>query len=187
MMNDINENSSELSDEALMLQCKEDVAGAFDILIERHKDSLYRYIFAMIRDEATSEEIFQDVFLQVYKSRKKYQPKAKFSTFLFKIAQNRALNELRRRRMLAKNELRELSIERSNPLASLLEKERKMVLLDSLTKLPPKLHSAYILHEIEGLAYKEIASIQKCRIGTVKSRLSRAREKLCEELKKYEL
>jgi RNA polymerase sigma-70 factor, ECF subfamily len=180
-------NLSDNSDEELMLRCKEGKKECLDILIERYKNPLYRYIFSMIREEAISEEIFQDVFLQVYNARRRYVPTSKFSTFVFKIAQNRCINEIRRGRLINNINPEDYHQKVETPLKNLLETERKNYFLNSLSKLPVKLYSAYVLCEIEGLSYAEIATIQRCSIGTVKSRISRARDRLCEDLKKYEL
>ena len=176
-----------LSDEELMLRCREGAIEYLDELIRRFKNSLFRYIYSMMREETISEDIFQDVFLQVFKTRKNYKPKAKFSTFLFKIAQNRCINEARRRKQFKEIKEDFIVSKSETPLTELLEKERKILFLNFIKRLPLKYRSAYILCEIEGLSYEEIGHIQSCSVGTVKSRISRAREKLSKDLKKYEL
>jgi len=187
ILKDKDENLTFLSDEALMLRCRKGEIECLNILIGRHKNSLYRYIFSMIREEAISEEIFQDVFLQVLKFRRKYKPKAKFTTFLFKIAHNRCINEVKHRKVIESKKPDSYQIDMETPLNKMLMKERKKIFYDSIDKLSPKLQSVYVLREIQELSYSEIGAIQKCSVGTVKSRLNRARDKLCEELKKYEL
>jgi RNA polymerase sigma-70 factor, ECF subfamily len=175
------------TDESLMILLKEGNKECLNILISRYKDSLYRFIFSILRDEMVSEEVFQEVFFNIYKARNRYQPKAKFSTYLYKIAHNISLNELKKRKPFESIEDDIFEFKGKTPLQELLDQEKRKLFLLALSKLPIKYKTAYLLREVQGLNYEEISKILGSTLGTIKSRIARARSMLIEVLKKYGL
>jgi RNA polymerase sigma-70 factor (ECF subfamily) len=131
------------------------------------------------------EDIVQDIFFNAYKYIKKYDPdKGKFSTWIFRIARNRCLNEIKRKKERSLPETYEIP-EKGNPENDLMNKEFLVKLDRSLDRLPYKHKVVFVLADLHGLSYEEIAQIEKTNTGTVKSRLFRARKKLRSTLEPY--
>jgi RNA polymerase sigma-70 factor (ECF subfamily) len=171
---------------------------AFDEIVSRHYQRVCNILFHSIGTAASIEDLAQDVFLKVYDALPKYRGDSTFSTWLYRIAVNAALDELRRikrKRMLyflRADELegyeRELGAALSSPRRPDQELERKELgetLQRAMNKLPAKQRVAFVLREVEGFSYTEIAGMLKCSLGTVKSRLFHARLKLRRYIKPY--
>ncbi|HEU5397384.1 MAG TPA: sigma-70 family RNA polymerase sigma factor [Verrucomicrobiae bacterium] len=185
-------------DAALMLRVKRGDRAAFTELVEKYKQPVMNFIFRTLRDEAESEDLAQNVFLQVYKSRRRYRHTAKFSTWLFTIARNLCLNELRRRsrhpaesldQPHAENEDQpRQQIEDKSHMAApenLLHGELARKIDEALRELPENQRSAILLCRQEDLSYDEIARILRCSLSATKSLIHRGRETLKEKLKPY--
>jgi RNA polymerase sigma-70 factor (ECF subfamily) len=151
-----------------------------------------------LRDEAEAEDLAQNVFLQVYKSRSRYKQTAKFSTWLFTIARNLCLNELRRRSRHPAESLEETHPEnedqpqrqyedKSHVAApdKLLHGELAQKIDEALEELPENQRSAILLCRQEDLSYEQIAKILRCSLSATKSLIHRGRETLKEKLKPY--
>lgn len=153
-------------------------AEAFEYLIQAYQRSLFVMVNNFLRHSHPVEDVVQEVFLAAYKNIRSYRlERGKFSTWLFKIARNRCLNEIRKKQETA---VEDFPILRSadDPSVSLLEKEMMQRLDEALERFPHQDRSIFIMAEIEGLPYADIAEIENMKLGTVKSRLSRIREKL---------
>jgi len=187
------------SDIELMLRLKNDDVGVFDVLYERYKRPLLNFIFRIVGQQEVAEEIFQEVFTQVFRRRKSYQPRAKFTTWLYKIAYNLSLKELRRRRRWGdkevfseededgkRKEMEQIRDEGKNP-EEIFTRAREVELVKSALQKLPEIHrKIVILREYQNLSYSEIAELLGIAEGTVKSRLFRARLALKELLKDLE-
>jgi len=187
------------SDIELMLRLKNDDVGVFDVLYERYKRPLLNFIFRIVGQQEVAEEIFQEVFTQVFRRRKSYQPRAKFTTWLYKIAYNLSLKELRRRRRWGdkevfseededgkRKEMEQIRDEGKNP-EEIFTRAREVELVKSALQKLPEIHrKIVILREYQNLSYSEIAELLGIAEGTVKSRLFRARLTLKELLKDLE-
>ena len=192
----------EKTDSELMLAAARGDMDAYNLLYTKFRKPLYNYILRHVLDRQTAEDIFQDTFLRLYKSRKTYRPTAKFSVYLYTIAHRLCINHAKKKhrwgfvRYLSemilggRNEdsptLEEtIADEELKPLEILEEKEMGSVLTEALEKLSEKHRTAFILFEIQGFSYNEIADITDTNMGTVKSRLNTARKILSELLKGY--
>ena len=185
-------------DAALMLRVKRGDRAAFSALVEKYKQPVMNFVFRSLRDETEAEDLAQNVFLQVYKSRARYERTAKFSTWLFTIARNLCLNEIRRRTRHPAESLEESQTE--NEDAALRQYEDKKVALpteyvlqgelagkieEALAALPENQRTAILLCRQDELSYEEIAQILGCSLSATKSLIHRGRETLKERLKPY--
>ena len=171
----------------------------FDKLVLKYKQMVFNVCLKMLGDYEEALDVSQDIFLKVYESLKNFRFEAKFSTYLYKITLNSCrsrLKALRRRKKIeyfsidepletAEGKLkREFEGSRPNPKEVLEEKERQSLAIKALFSLNPEYREILILKDMEGLEYKEIAEILNINLGTVKSRLNRARNILKEKLEK---
>jgi len=151
---------------------------SFRRLVERYQRPLLTMARNLTPPDTDYEGVAQDVFLAVFRRLAGFDPKrAAFSTWLFTIARNRCRNELARRRPVASAALPDLEDPRS-PEQAALEAELFRQLDAALDALPFRQRSAFVLAELQGLSYEEVGRIEGIGVGTVKSRIARAREKL---------
>src|SRR6185369_8378997 len=185
-------------DAALMLRAKRGDRAAFTELVEKYKQPVMNFIYRTLRDETEAEDLAQNVFLQGYKSRGRYERTAKFSTWLFTIARNLCLNELRRRSRHPAESLEETHTEHEDqprqqyedkkivlPPDTLLQGELVKKIEEALADLPENQRSAILLCRQEDLSYEEISEILGCSLSATKSLIHRGRETLKERLKSY--
>jgi len=171
-----------------MLAFCEGDAAAFDALFRRWSAPLLRYLERMLRDAGTAEELVQEVFLRVYRARPSYRPEARFSTWLYRIATNLALNELRRPRRRAPHA--SVDDEAVDPLVAggaasdeLAESRRDVAAVDrALSAISERQRAALWLVAVEGLAYAEVADALEISEPAVKALVHRARVSLAEQL-----
>lgn len=185
-------------DAVLMLRVKRGDRDAFAALVEKYKQPLFNFIFRTLRDETEAEDVAQNVFLQVYKSRARYQRTAKFSTWLFTIARNLCLNEIRRRSRHPAESLEESHAEHDDqpqrqyedkriflPTETALHGELAVKIEEALAQLPENQRTAILLCRQDELSYEEIAKVLDCSLSATKSLIHRGRETLKEKLKPY--
>jgi RNA polymerase sigma-70 factor (ECF subfamily) len=159
----------------------------FEELVRKYQDRVYNLCRYMLRDPQDAQDAAQDVFLKAYKGLKNFRPEASLYTWLYRIAVNTCLDYKRKaRRDALKNEPLPEDLPWTEPFpAELYESlENTEAIQVALQKLPEKLRAAIVLREIEGLSYEEIADVLHASVGTVKSRISRAREELHRLLQK---
>jgi RNA polymerase sigma-70 factor (ECF subfamily) len=151
---------------------------AFRLLVERYQAPLFCLIRNLVPDASDCEDIAQEVFLSAYRHLAAFDPgRATFSTWLWTIARNLSLNAVKKKRPLPLGELPE-ALDARTPETELCEQELSRQLDAALAALPFEQRTAFVLSEIQGLSYEEIAHIEGINLGTVKSRISRARDKL---------
>jgi RNA polymerase sigma-70 factor (ECF subfamily) len=185
-------------DAVLMLRVKRGDREAFAELVEKYKQPVMNFVYRSLRDETEAEDLAQNVFLQVYKSRSRYQQTAKFTTWLFTIARNLCLNELRRRARHPAESIEEAQTENEDqpqrqyedksqlaPPEKLLYGELARKIEEALADLPENQRSAILLCRQEELSYEEIAAVLDCSLSATKSLIHRGRETLKEKLKRY--
>jgi RNA polymerase sigma-70 factor (ECF subfamily) len=168
--------------------------GAFEQLIERHQSLVAGTVARMLGSNSDVEDIAQQVFIRVWKSARRYVPRAKFTTWLLKITRNLVFNELRRSKRHAHVPLQTLPGAEEFPLrdqtnptpdALLLETELQRAIEEAITELPESQRMALILRRYEQLSYDQIADILDLSVPAVKSVLFRARTELRARLSKY--
>ena len=179
---------SEHSDWDLVARANDGDSAAFAELVERYHRPVVHFTQRMVGSREDAEDIAQESFVRVYRYLHRLEPQAKFSTLLFGISRNLALNFLRdsgRRGRgvtysLTDRDNQDIPLEddslRPDRVARLNEIERRVE--DGIMQLSPKHREVLVLRELQGLDYASIAKIVKCRKGTVKSRIARAREQL---------
>jgi RNA polymerase sigma-70 factor (ECF subfamily) len=175
-------------DAILMVQVCGGHEPSFETLLERHRGTVVNHLYRVVRDRAVAEELAQDVFLRVYRFRNRYQPDAKFSTWLFRITTNVALNwrrDTRREsahlRLDASNHgSRRIQVLDRNPRVDqqLLDEHRAREIREAIDALPAKQLAAVLMHKYEGMDYVQIAEVLDCSIPALKSLLFRAYETL---------
>jgi RNA polymerase sigma-70 factor (ECF subfamily) len=173
------------SDKELFNKVAEDDERAFAEFIERYKNRLFNFIFRIIPEKETAEDILQDTFLRVYNQRKNYSPDYALSTWVYTIALNLVRSELRKRKLRKYLSLDFLKEESDIELPDTTNPEpaKLMPILEKAIKeLPEEYRTAFVLCDIERLPYNDIAEIMRVPVGTVKSRINRARSMLREKL-----
>lgn len=188
----MNTNRESLSDKDLLSEVINGDLDSFDILVDRYKNRLMNFVFRFVKDADVAEDIVQETFLRVFRKRRDYKAIANFSTWIFTIAGNLAKSELRRRKRW-----RFFSIDAANEgeksfeLPDLGRKPDRNAaismfednLQDAIDSLKDKYKEALILRDVDGMSYQQIAEIMDVPVGTVKSRVNRARLKLQKKLK----
>jgi RNA polymerase sigma-70 factor (ECF subfamily) len=155
---------------------------SFGRIVERYEKSVVRIIRNMTNKTESCEDIAQDVFFTAYKKLASFDPaRSSFSTWLLTIARNKSINAMKKKRPASMGELPE-KINRHNPSDKLAEREFLDRLDRELLTLPPGQKRAFVFAEFEELSYEEIAQIEGVRIGTIKSRISRAKRRLAKAL-----
>ncbi|HUW17826.1 MAG TPA: sigma-70 family RNA polymerase sigma factor [Sedimentisphaerales bacterium] len=151
---------------------------SFRFLLERYEKPVISMIRSITDDRESCEDIAQDVFFTVYKKLASFDPaRSDFSTWLFTIARNKSLNALKKKRVFSASELPERT-DQTNPSDCLTQKELFERLDGELQVLPSRQRRAFVMAEIEKLSYEQIAQIEGARLGTIKSRINRAKKKL---------
>ncbi len=175
--------------------------AAFEQLVGKYKDAITNYVNMIIGDYDTSVDLCQETFLRVYRNINRYSNIYQFSTWIYRIATNLAIDELRYRKRRGRVFHRniwgrrnseeegtpefEIADDRSNPGDEILRKESGRVLQEAIRSLPEKYRTAFIMREVQELPYEAISTILNCSAGTIKSRLHRARELLQRKLERY--
>ena len=180
-------DSSEASDETLMLQYQQGEQAAFEALYRRYKDVLYRYFLKHCSDREQSEELYQEVWIKLINSTARYTPKAKFKSYLFTIAHNTLIDFYRKAKSAQTIEFEDAEITEdftNNPATLALPedeftlKQKTKLFMQALEELPADQKEAAILHFEQEMSVQEIAEITKVKTETAKSRLLYAKNKL---------
>jgi RNA polymerase sigma-70 factor (ECF subfamily) len=185
---------SSVSSEDLMLRIAEGDEYAFEVLVGRHQPSVLNLVYRYVGDRAEAKDLAQEVFVRVWQAAKSYQPKAKFSTWIYRIAVNLCLNELKSvkgkklvRREAAEEERQGASCGTRgdispSPEDRLLAEERSRQISEALQGLPENQRMALILRRYDNHSYQEIARIMGCSVSAVESLLVRAKRNVQEKL-----
>ncbi len=185
-------------DAKLMLRVKRGDLDAFATLVDRYKHPVMNLVYRALPDATEAEDLAQSVFVQVFKSAHRYKVSARFSTWLFTIARNLCLNEIRRRTRHPAESLNHVGGGESDgsshqvadqrqgtPVDLLLEREIESKIQEALRDLPANQRLALLLCQQEELSYDEIARVLGCSLSATKSLIHRARETLKQRLKPY--
>ncbi len=181
-------------DQLLVERVQKGDKRAFDLLIQKYQHRIVSLIMRYVSDPSEALDVAQEAFIKAYRAIGKFRGDSAFYTWLYRIAINTAKNWLvaRNRRPPASDidaaDAEQYDIdsplkERSTPENELLREEIEKTVYDTIAALPEDLRTAIVLREIEGMSYEEIATTMECPIGTVRSRIFRAREAIDEKLK----
>jgi len=187
-------------DASLMLKFKNGDVSSFEKLVKKYKENIINIIYQFIGDRKEAEDLAIEVFLRVYQARERYEAKAKFTTWLYKIATNLCLNKIREKKKFrivslsksisteeGKEEelIEEIADPSPSPQEILEEREKNVLIRKAIDSLPTKQRIATILRTYEELSYKEISKILGCSVKSVERRLYWARANLKEKLVPY--
>ncbi|HSI95573.1 MAG TPA: RNA polymerase sigma factor RpoE [Methylophilaceae bacterium] len=182
-------------DQELVERAQRGEKGAFDLLVQKYQRKLGRLLSRMIRDQAEVEDVVQEAFIKAYRALPNFRGDSAFYTWLYRIGINTAKNYLvaMGRRPQVSTEIEVEDAENfedgqdlrtiDTPETELMTKQIAQTVNDTVAALPEELRTAITLREIEGLSYEEIATLMGCPIGTVRSRIFRARETIAEKLR----
>ena len=187
------------SDHALLEATRTGDEDAFAELVSRYRNQITSFIYRMTNDYDGAVDLAQETFVRVYRAAERYQTSYAFSTYIYRIASNLAISELRkrkRRRMVSLTGFfqskdggapQEFNPADGRPLADvqLVDAERRLAVQRAISTLPDKYRAPLILRDVEGKSYEEISRILQTSEGTVKSRISRARGFLREKMSAY--
>ncbi len=187
-----------LSDHQLIEATKSGDEAAFGEIMRRYRSPITNYIYRFLNDYEEAVDLAQETFVRVYFAIERYHTEYAFSTYIYRIATNLAISEIRkrkRRRLVSLTGLFQYDNEeaqdfnppdeKSLPDENLIESEQSQTIARAIATLPEKYRAPIILRDIEGRSYEEIAQIMELGLGTTKSRISRARGLLREKLQKY--
>ena len=186
------------TDAQVMLRVKAGDQSAFDFLVQKYRRPLVSFMYRMARNTAAAEDLAQEVFLRVYRSRQTYEASAKFTTWLYRIATNLAVNHARDTR----KERPEVTVSLDEPdeetgttmdvadgtvtaEESLVRRERMLAIRNKVEALPERQRLAVIMHKYQQMDYKQISDLLKLSESATKSLLFRAYETLREQLKEF--
>jgi len=189
---------SELTDAEVMLELKSGNMDAFDVLLGKYRKPIVHFMFRMVHNQAVAEELAQEVFLRVYRSRETYRAEARFSTWLYRIATNLGVNharDTRHERTASTIYLDAVDAETGttpdvaddtpSAEADLLQQERMNAIRQHVMALPERQKTAVLMHKYEGMDYKQIGEVLKLSESATKSLLFRAYQTLREKLKAF--
>jgi len=188
----------QMDDAAIMLELRAGNMAGFDFLIQKYRKPMVRFMYRMVHNQAVAEELAQEVFLRVYRSRETYRAEARFSTWLYRIATNLGVNyarDTRHERTASTVYLDETDPETGTSPdvadaepgaeAKLLRRERMDAIKQHVMALPERQRMAVLMHKYEGMDYKQIGDVLKLSESATKSLLFRAYQTLREKLKDF--
>jgi len=189
---------SALTDAEVMLELRSGNMAAFDILLAKYRKPIIHFMFRMVHNQAVAEELAQEVFLRIYRSRETYRAEARFSTWLYRIATNLGVNharDTRHERTASTIYLDEPDADTGttpdvadmtpSAEANLLRRERMNAIRQHVMALPERQQTAVLMHKYEGMDYKQIGEVLKLSESATKSLLFRAYQTLREKLKDF--
>lgn len=172
-------------DNFLIKQAIRGDAYAFEQLMRRHESRMYSVAIRMCGNREDAQDCVQDAMLRIYRALDRFKGQSSFSTWVYRITMNTCLDELRRRKVRASTSLDSLlesgwspTDESDTPERHAIDSERRKALSQAIHSLPEDMRSAIVLREMQGLSYEEISDVLSVNVGTIKSRISRGREKL---------
>lgn len=183
-------------DVELMLRVKDGDAGAFRELFAKHADPVVNFAYRFVSNRDRAEELVQDAFLQIFRARARYEPRARFATFLYRVVTNLCLNELRRFEYQGRTEpleghptedgagSREIADEAApSAVETVVGAQAASRIGAVLDRLPPNQKTALLLSRVEGFSYQEVADTLETSVSAVKSLIFRATQTLRQELR----
>lgn len=190
--------TEKLSDHQLIAAVKNGEEDAFAEIINRYRNQITNYLYRFLNDYEEAVDLAQETFVRVYFAIERYHTDYAFSTYIYRIATNLAISEIRRRKrrklvsltglfQFDNSEAQDFEPpdEKTLPLENLIESEQTATIARAIATLPEKYRAPIILRDVEGKSYEEVAAVLKLGLGTTKSRISRARKLLREKLQNH--
>jgi len=184
-----------INETELIERLKQGDESSFKIIVEQWQDMVYNTILGIVQNETEAEDLAQDVFIKVFEKIGTFKGDSKFSTWLYRIATTTALDHLRSRKrkkrfgflqsLTGGGEDKEQIPDFNHPGVSLDNKERAAVLFKAIESLPENQKTAYTLHKLEGLSYRDVSEVLNTTVSAVESLMSRANQNLRKELEEY--
>ncbi|HTV06059.1 MAG TPA: sigma-70 family RNA polymerase sigma factor [Acidobacteriaceae bacterium] len=189
---------SSMTDAEIMLRVRDGDDAGFDLLIEKYRKPIINFMYRMVHNQAVAEELAQEVFLRVYRSRETYRAEAKFTTWLYRIATNLGVNHARDTKH--ERTVQNIYLDQPDPETgttpdvaddiesveeSLLKDERMRAIRKHVMALPERQRTAVLMHKYQGMDYKQIGEVLKLSESATKSLLFRAYQTLRERLKEF--
>lgn len=191
-------SSSVMTDADVMLRVKAGDESAFSYLVQKYRRAMVHFMYRMAHSPAVAEDLAQEVFLRVYRSRESYEASAKFTTWLYRIATNLAVNHIRDTRHERQGNMasldepdtetgQTLDVADSKPTTEeiIIQRERMAAIRSKVESLPERQKLAVLMHKYQQMDYKQIAEVLKLSESATKSLLFRAYESLREQLKEF--
>lgn len=187
-----------MTDAEIMLRVREGDDAGFDLLIEKYRKPIINFMYRMVHNQAVAEELAQEVFLRVYRSRETYRAEAKFTTWLYRIATNLGVNHARDTKY--ERAAQNVYLDQPDPETGttpdvaddaatveedLLKDERMRAIRKHVMALPERQRNAVLMHKYQGMDYKQIGEVLKLSESATKSLLFRAYQTLRERLKEF--
>jgi len=188
----VDESAGYQMDEELVKRALNGDSKAFEKLVEKYKKRVYYLAFRMTRDHDSADELAQESFVKAYQALANFKPGYNFYTWIYRICVNLSINFLKREKhTVSADLLREMDLlpeakSEMDQLERMITSEQAGIVRRALNLLPPEQKSAFILKAFDNLSYEEMADVMDCSIGTVMSRLFRARQKLKSALRAAE-
>ena len=185
-----------INEAELIEKLKQGDETAFKTIVEQWQDMVYNTILGIVQNETEAEDLAQDVFIKVFEKIGTFKGDSKFSTWLYRIATTTALDHLRSKKRKKRfgflhsltgsaGDEKEQIPDFHHPGVSLDNKERAAVLFKAIEALPENQKSAYMLHKLEGLSYRDVSEVLNTTVSAVESLMSRANQNLRKELEEY--
>jgi len=184
-----------INETELIEQLKKGDDAAFKTIVEQWKDMVYNTILGIVQNETEAEDLAQDVFIKVFEKISTFKGDSKFSTWLYRIATTTALDHLRSKKRKKRfgflqslggsGDEKESVPDFHHPGVTLDNKERAAVLFKAIDGLPENQKTAYTLHKLEGLSYRDVSEVLKTTVSAVESLMSRANQNLRKQLDEY--
>ena len=186
----------EMTDAELISAVLQGERDRFSELVKRYQGRLVNYLYRFFRNLEEAQDLAQEVFLKIYKALDRYDPRYKFSTWLFRVAQNAAIDRIRKRRLKLVSMDRqgdpdgdgrswEFPSSDPSPYKDLRDQERGSAIQQAIDELPWEYRELIVLRHFGELSYNEIATLKKMPLGTVKNKLFRGRQMMKEKLRDY--
>jgi RNA polymerase sigma-70 factor (ECF subfamily) len=182
------ERPTQMDDRELVQRIRDGDAEALRAIVERYQDRIFSLIYGIVRDRHEVEDVAQEVFLKVYTRIQAFDERSKFYTWLYRVAANAAKDHVKkrsRRPAVALEEDEVLPAAGDNPVQHAAAAETRRLVREAIAALPLRYREVLTLRELEGLSYNEIAAVLQISIGTVESRLHRARAKLKRRMERH--
>jgi RNA polymerase sigma-70 factor (ECF subfamily) len=170
-----------MEDADLVRLCQEGDVAAFEQLFHKHQEKVYGIAYRMMNNQDDAMDLSQEIFLKAYQKIGKFKFTSAFSTWLYRLAVNSCIDELRKRKRSVDPVPLEVAVQQSDestPENDAILRDDERQIWKAINSLKEKERAIIILRDIEGLSYKEIAEVFKCSLGRVKSRIHEARQKL---------